>query len=153
MQLADISLASDVISNDSNEFHVRYDHDTDQYYPTCSPCQEKIPTLPTAEALEWARRRLELKDVNSTPDARGFMRGSVCKPEPVSSCPQCSTSSANFVDVEKPEMIVRTYRGAIIRRVVDVKCRNCKHTRSWNPYSECILTINNGREGGNFSRF
>jgi hypothetical protein len=147
-ELGDLSLASEVKSSDSNAFHVQYDHETDQYIPVCSPCREQIPTMPTPKALEWARRRLELKDVQTKPDARGFMRGKVCKPEPVDSCPNCHASSTMFLDVEKPELIVRTYRGAIARRVVDVKCRQCQHVRSWNPYSECILTINHGREGG-----
>jgi hypothetical protein len=142
-------LSLDTCDNEGMGFHVQHDHQRDQWVPLCSPCQQSLPIAPTQAARDWATRRLDLVDVNRTPDAQGYMRGKACVPRAVSECPKCGSSTKESIAVERNnEFILRSYRGAIIRRILDQKCKNCGNIRTWDPYSECILTINDGREGG-----
>jgi hypothetical protein len=127
---------------------VEYDSAADEWNPLCSPCKGSIPTLPNEDVRKWSQRRMALEGVDTNPDERGFMRGPLCIPPSTSTCPSCGGSLRHSLKIAKPDIIIRTYRGAIMRQAFDMKCAHCGHVRSWDPFSECILTINDGHEGG-----
>jgi hypothetical protein len=127
---------------------VEYCFEKDQWIPLCSPCKQAIPQYPTTELKTWAQKRLDLVDVDRTLDKNNMMLGLPCMPASKAACPKCSASTRDAVKLEKRPFTLRTYRGAVLRRVFDVQCTRCQDIRSWDPYSECILTINDGREGG-----
>jgi hypothetical protein len=146
-EMADLNVA-DGGDNQSDGFLVKWNSQNDQWIPTCSPCQQSIPTYPSDDARKWAQRRMDLTDVERTLDSNGFMQGLPCVPEPTNTCPGCGVSTEDSARLEQSPFILRTYRGAVLRRVFSYQCLQCHHVRRWDPYSECILTINKGREGG-----
>ena len=147
LTITDDLSSTDVDANGASPL-VEYDRERDQWIPLCSPCRTPIPTFPTSEAKMWAQKRLDLADIDRNIDRRGMMTGPPCMPKAHTSCPKCGASTRDALRVEKQSFVMRTYRGAVVRRVFDVQCASCRDIRSWDPYSECILSINEGREGG-----
>ncbi len=134
--------------DDGAKMLIEYDHQWDQWVPLCSPCRAPIPKFPTSDVKAWAQKRLDLVEVDRSVDRNGMMAGPPCIPQGVANCTKCGSSMRDAFMVEQRPFTLRTYRGAVLRRVFDVQCAKCHNKRSWDPYFECILTINEGREGG-----
>ncbi len=139
----------------TSDFYVKLNPTTDEWEPNCESPMMEVPLEPDERVIEWSRRRLRLLDVEFrgdsttpliTPD--GFMIGKTCVPQARYECEKCG--GTRFKQVEATTLTLRTYCGAVRRKVVDVHCEECLHVYKWDPSSECILTIRNGREGGEY---
>jgi hypothetical protein len=135
-------------------FHVTYNEALDQWEPSTSSGRLVIPTVPTDAIREWTSKRMNLNGVQFVEgkpklDDQGFMLGKKCFPPTGTHCDKCGASRGAAKLVQLPVLKVRTYNGCIRREQVGLKCQACSHVMQWDPASEYILTIRDGREGGN----
>ena len=142
----------DMPENVADDFYVKLDDASDEWKPVDGDMMT-IPVVPDDRVSAWSKRRLGLLDVeyhglSTSPvvSVDGFMNGKACVPDSMEQCDICGCQKLK--KVESVTMTLRTYRGAVRRKVFEVHCENCSHVYKWNPASECILTIRGGREGG-----
>jgi hypothetical protein len=134
-------------------FFVTYNESSDQWDPSPSSSRVEIPTVPTDDIRTWASKRMTLVDVRMNGDKpmldnQGFMIGKVCLPPSQRNCAKCGASSADAKLVALNDLKLRTYNGCILRKRFGTKCMSCSGVVQWDPASEHILTIRDGREGG-----
>jgi hypothetical protein len=135
-----------------SDYFVAYDHRNDQYRPAKQCSTTPLPLFMGDEEKYWRSARLDRTHVSRNDHGtivveNGCMKGLDCKP---TKCRGCMSSLKQGTGLFSHVLKLRTRRGCVLRNIFQVVCPYCNESNKWDPASECIHTIRNGREGGEF---
>lgn len=113
--------------------------------PDCSP--SPILLAECKDSLSWRNRRCRGSDlIGNDKSAEGYLIGHKAF---LSLCLQCNLPPDVKNLVHEYDCVVHTELGSVLRPVCSFVC-SCGNLNNWNPASEFIHTINQGRQGGQF---
>ncbi len=136
---------------EGSESHMftRYDAASDVWVP-CDGCTSAVVPRDLSGSMHTLQRKMG-KGLQMAGEALVIINKMLVGQDCVPANMHCNVCSISMKRMFKHTMKVRTHIGCVARKVYEGLCQQCGAASKWDPASEHLHTILNGKEAGTFS--